>query len=105
MQQSIRKWLRNNQHRSILYEKLQQHEAMDTPHTEGEYSTINLMRTRDIARTRDDKDTDVGRLGNTTINLTSMRDITRTRAKEDSDVGNTQQLIPQGQGTASKSTL
>ena len=74
---------------------------MDTPHTEGEYSTINFMRTRDIARTRDDKDTDVGRLGNTTINLTSMRDITRMRGKEDSDVGNTQKLIPQGQGTAS----
>jgi hypothetical protein len=43
------------------------------------------MRRRDIARTRDDKDTDVGKLGNTTINLTSTRDITRTRGKEDSD--------------------
>jgi len=59
--------------------------AIDTPHTEGEYSTINLMRRRDITRTRDDKDTDVGKLGNTTINLTSTRDITRTRGKEDSD--------------------
>ena len=47
---------------------------MDTPHTEGEYSTINLMRTRDIVRMRDDKDTDVGRLSNTTINLTKMKD-------------------------------
>ena len=48
---------------------------MDTPHTEGEYSTINLMRTRDIVRIRGNQDTDVGRLGKTTINLTSMRDI------------------------------
>ena len=51
--------------------------------------------------TRDDKNTNMGKLGNTTINLTSMRDITRTRGKEDSDVGDTQQVIPQGQGTAS----
>jgi len=58
---------------------------VDTPHTEGEYSTINLMRRRDIARTMDNKDTDVGKIGNTTINLTSTRDITRTRGKEDSD--------------------
>ena len=65
------------------------------------FNNLNSVRTRDIARTRDNKDTDVVKLNNLTINLTSTRDITRTRGKEDSHVGNIQQVIPQGQGAAS----
>ena len=64
-------------------------------------NNLNLVRTRDIAMTRDNKDTDVVKLSNLTINLTSTRDSTRTRGKEDSHVGNLQQVIPQGQGAAS----
>ena len=70
-------------------------------HDAEKHSTINSARTRDIARTRDNKDTDEVKLSNLTINLTSTRDITRTRGKEDSHVGNIQQVIPQGQGAAS----
>ena len=62
-------------------------------HNAEKHSTINLVRTRDIARTRDKKDNDVVKLSNLTINLTSTRDSTRTRGKEDSRVGNIQQVI------------
>jgi hypothetical protein len=62
-------------------------------HDAEKHSTINPARTRDIARTRDNKDTDEVKLSNLTINLTSTRDITRTRGKEDSRVGNIQQVI------------